>query len=69
MSTSVAARSVVVTAQIEPSRQPRFHGAAASTSAMTSLERAARLPPRRMHALPDFTQTPAASAVTLGRAS
>ena len=69
MSTSVAARSVVVTAQIEPSGSPASTAAAASTSAMTSLERAARLPPRRMHALPDFTQTPAASAVTLGRAS
>ena len=69
MSTSVAARSVVVMAQMEPSGRPAPTAAAARMSAMASLERAARLPPRSTQALPDFTQTPAASAVTLGRAS
>ena len=43
--------------------------ALASTAAMSALDSIASLPPRSTTALPDFTHSPAASTVTLGRDS
>ena len=54
---------------MHPCGMPAPSAASASTRATASFERAAMLPPRSTAALPDFRQMPAASAVTLGRAS
>ena len=69
MSASVADRSVVVMAQMLFAGNPALSTASANTRAIVSFEWAAKLPPRNTQALPDFTQMPAASAVTFGRAS
>ena len=50
-------------------RQAASSAASASSSTIAWLEWIASLPPRRITALPDFTQIAAASAVTLGRDS
>ena len=48
---------------------PVFSSAFVSTVASSVFDSMASLPPRRRTALPDFTQSPAASAVTFGRDS
>src|SRR5438445_631648 len=66
---ATAARSVTSTNWMAPGGAPVFSRALASTAAMRVLDSIASLPPRSSTALPDFTQRPAASAVTLGRDS
>ena len=69
MSSSVAARSVLAIDPMQPRGMPADTAASCSTREIAALEAAAMLPPRRTQALPAFRQMPAASAVTLGRAS
>jgi hypothetical protein len=49
--------------------RPTFSNAFANTAAMAVLDSIASLPPRSTTAFPDFTHSPAASAVTFGRDS
>ena len=69
MSTSAAARSVDSMMPMQPAGIPADSAASCSTCAMAAHDFAASEPPRSTHALPDFKQMPAASAVTFGRAS
>src|SRR5438445_251475 len=63
------ARSVVSTNWMASAGPPAFSRALARMAAIIAFDSSASLPPRNTTALPDFTQRPAASAVTLGRAS
>ncbi len=66
---ATAARSVTSTNWMASAGAPVFSSALASTAAMRALDSMASLPPRSTTALPDFTHSPAASAVTFGRDS
>ena len=68
-SAATAARSVVSTYWTASAGAPTFSSARASTAAIAVLDSIASLPPRSTTALPDLIQSPAASAVTLGRDS
>ena len=64
-----AERSTVGTSWIAASGKPAATSASLKVLAMTSEVRKLSDPLRRIAALPDFTHSPAASAVTLGRDS
>ncbi len=64
-----AARSGVSTYWMASAGSPVFSTALARSWAMTVLDSSASLPPRSRTAFPDFRQSAAASAVTLGRDS
>ena len=66
---ATASRSVTSTNWMASGGAPVFSSALASTAAISVLDSIASLPPRSSTALPDFTQSPAASAVTFGRDS
>ena len=60
---------VSCTREMQSSGSPACRSAARISSTAQRLDRMASLPPRRMHTLPDFRHSAAASTVTLGRAS
>ena len=60
---------VSCTREMQSSGSPTEARAWRISSATHRLDRMASLPPRRMHTLPDFRHSAAASTVTLGRAS
>ena len=64
-----AERSTVGTSWIEASGSRASASASLKMLAITSEDRKLSLPLRKIAALPDFRQSPAASAVTLGRDS
>ena len=69
MRAPVAARSVVSIIVTASAGNPQPATASESTWAIATHERSASEPPRKMQALPVRMQMPAASEVTLGRAS
>ena len=66
---STPCRSAESMKPIAPAGTPASCAACARSDAIAVFERIASLPPRSSTALPDFRQSPAASDVTLGRAS
>jgi len=60
---------VVSTSCTASAGAPTFSSALARTVAIAMFDSIASLPPRSTTAFPDFTQRPAASAVTFGRDS
>ena len=68
-SSPTAARSVVSTTWTAASGNPAVRRPSRTQAAIARFECPDSEPPRRMHALPDLSESAAASAVTLGRDS